>query len=175
MKKSGRRSALAGSLTILALSCSDFGSEPWASWKSVDLPGSVISIPSDMHFVWAICDPTPCNPFWSGTGAGGKIDIELDLYSWSRDLADFRSTAGYWESSTLIGGLPALTFGCPYESRIWWGNWHYAIGVLVYGLEDQEPLMLFARLESRLDTEYARQILLSIRSKPGAILLGGLD
>jgi hypothetical protein len=159
---------------LLSFSCSDFGSEPWMDWSTVDLPGAQIRIPNDMQLHSGICDPVPCNPFWRGKTAGGQIDIELDYYYWVKDLALFRQSPGYWEYSTLLGNFPSLCFGCEHQSKFWNGDWHYIVGVQISGLARPDPLTVYARLESRADAEYATQILKSIKGKPGASFYGGL-
>ncbi len=153
---------------LSSLSCSDFGSEPWSNWRIVDLPGAQIRIPSDMQLHSPICGPVPCNPFWRGNTGGGQIDVVLDYYYWTQDLAEFRGSPGYWEFSVPVAGLPSLRFGCEYQSKVWSGDWHYIVGVQISGLARPDPLMVFARLESRGDAEYAKQILMSIKPKLGA-------
>ena len=152
----------------LALSCSDFGSEPWANWRTVDLPGAQISLPEGMQLWWGLCDTSPCNPFWRGNTPAGHIDIELDYHYWSSDLGQFRQSPGYWELSTFLAGVPAIRFGCEYPSNVWSGDWHYVVGVFLSGSSRPNPLMLYARLESRGDADYAFQILCSIKAKPHA-------
>ncbi len=153
---------------LSSLSCSDMGSEPWSNWSTLDVPGAQISIPGDMQGYWPFCDPVPCNPFWMGKTGGGQIYMELDYHYWAKDLAVFRQSSGYWEFPTLIGGLPSLRFGCEYQSKVMSGDWHYVVGVQISGLARPDPLMVFARLESQAEAEYATHILMSIKPKPGA-------
>lgn len=159
---------------FICLSCSDFGSEPWAQWRTVDLPGAQISLPDDAQLTWGQCSPSPCNPFWRVKTASGQLAIELDYHYWSKDLTEFRQSPGYWELPSSAGGFSAIRFGCEYHTNVWFGECHYVVGVLISGLARPEPLMVFARLEKPRDAEYAFQILCSIKGKSYASFYGEL-
>lgn len=140
--------------------CSDFGTEPWTSWTTYDLPNGQISLPSELTRKQNTGRYNK-NPQYAGYVGNQYLVVQFNLDS--NSLSHMK--LDYKEEAIQLGDVPAILYRC--RGWLHWNdnqiNW--LLGVKADLRPGCPPVEVVVAFTDFYAYDNARRILLTMRAR----------